>query len=107
MRGRQRQSVKCSLRKPEHVVLLIRYSILSAGRSGYKTTCLVSKARMAKFDYAVRPSKSWPPSGRPEPPFGPGALEILRSCALRGCFDVSPGYERRIGFAARIGTAYH
>ncbi len=34
-------------------------------------------------------------------------LEIIRSCPLRGCFEFSPGYERRIGYAARIGTAVH
>jgi len=44
---------------------------------------------------------------RPKPPFGPTAIEVMRSCMLRNCFEVSPGYERRLGSAARIGTALH
>ncbi len=47
------------------------------------------------------------PQLRPQAPFGPTSVEILRSCPLRVCFDASPGYERRLGFAARVGTAFH
>ncbi len=59
------------------------------------------------FDYTLSVRYSWPPTGRPEPPYGPTAIEVMRSCPLRSCFDVSPGYERRLGVAARIGTALH
>jgi hypothetical protein len=59
------------------------------------------------FDYTIHLKQTWPPFRRPEPPFGPGALEVMRSCPLRSCFEASPGYERRLGFAARIGTAFH
>ena len=34
-------------------------------------------------------------------------LRNFRSCPLRSCFDASPGYERRMDFPARIGTAFH
>jgi hypothetical protein len=34
-------------------------------------------------------------------------IEVLRACPLRGLFEVSDGYERRMGFAARVGTAFH
>ncbi len=58
------------------------------------------------FDYVVDDS-SWPPRMRPKSPFGPTMIEVLRSCPLRSCFEISPGYERRMGVAARIGTALH
>lgn len=60
-----------------------------------------------EFDYSISLSQGWPPPGRPTPPFGPTAVEIIRSCPLRSCFDASPGYERRMGVAARIGSAFH
>jgi hypothetical protein len=59
------------------------------------------------FDWTVTERTSWPPPKRPRPPFGVTAVEVLRSCALRACFEASPGYERRMGFAARVGTAFH
>ncbi|PKO16703.1 MAG: hypothetical protein CVU39_07720 [Chloroflexi bacterium HGW-Chloroflexi-10] len=59
------------------------------------------------FDYRLDLPSTWPPKGHPKPPFGPSALEIMRSCPLRSCFDASDGYERRLGFAARIGTVFH
>ena len=59
------------------------------------------------FSWLIDESKTWPPFGRPKAPFGPTDLEVLRSCSLRRCFEVSGSYERRIGFAARIGTAFH
>src|SRR6266699_6837489 len=31
----------------------------------------------------------------------------MRSCALRACFEVSKGYERRTAYAARVGIAFH
>jgi len=31
----------------------------------------------------------------------------MRSCPLRSLFDASPGYERRMGYSARVGTAFH
>lgn len=60
-----------------------------------------------KFDYAIDETKMWPPHGKPHPPYGPTAIEIMRSCPLRSCFESSQGYERRLGFAARVGTAFH
>jgi hypothetical protein len=60
-----------------------------------------------KFDYLIDEAAAWPPRRRPKPPFGPTELEIMRSCPLRSCFEASPGYERRLGFAARIGSAFH
>jgi len=59
------------------------------------------------FDWMIDETASWPPRGRPKPPLGPTTLEVLRSCPLRTCFECSEGYERRIGFAARVGTAFH
>jgi hypothetical protein len=59
------------------------------------------------FSWLIDESNTWPPFGRPKAPFGPTDLEVLRSCPLRRCFEVSGRYERRIGFAARIGTAFH
>ena len=59
------------------------------------------------FAYVVDEATSWPPQGRPKPPYGPSGIEVLRSCALRNCFDTSSGYEQRMGFAARVGTAFH
>ena len=59
------------------------------------------------FNWIVDEHRLWPPPNRPKTPFGPTDLEVLRSCPLRRCFEVSPGYERRTGFAARIGIAFH
>ncbi len=59
------------------------------------------------FSWLIDETQTWPPFGRPKAPFGPTDLEVLRSCPLRRCFEVSGRYERRIGFAARIGTAFH
>lgn len=58
------------------------------------------------FTWTVE-TQSWPPHGRPTSPFGPTTLEVMRSCPLRSVFDVSAGYERRTGFAARVGIAFH
>lgn len=62
---------------------------------------------MSGFDWRVDESASWPPKGRPKSPHGPTALEVLRSCPLRRCFEVSRGYERRMSFDGRVGTAFH
>lgn len=59
------------------------------------------------FDWIVDEATTWPPRMRPKPPFGPTNLEVIRSCPLRACFDVSEGYERRMDFAGRVGTAFH
>ncbi len=59
------------------------------------------------FDWVIAERRSWPPGRRPAPPFGPTTIEVVRSCPLRACFEASPGYERRQGFASRIGTAFH
>lgn len=62
---------------------------------------------MNGFDWRIDEKVSWPPKGRPKPPHGPTALEVLRSCPLRRCFEVSLGYERRMSFDGRVGTAFH
>lgn len=59
------------------------------------------------FSYILSEDENWPPHARPNSPFGPSIVEIVRSCPLRSCFDASPGYERRMDFPARIGTAFH
>jgi len=59
------------------------------------------------FHWTLTEKSHWPPSARPAPPFGPTDLEIMRSCALRLCFQASAGYERRTEYAARVGTAFH
>ncbi len=59
------------------------------------------------YDWRVHESASWPPSGRPVPPLGPTQIEVMRSCPLRACFERSTGYERRMSFTGRIGTAFH
>lgn len=59
------------------------------------------------FDWVIDDAKTWPPRRRPHAPFGAGTIEVLRSCPLRGLFQVSEGYEPRMGFAARVGTAFH
>lgn len=59
------------------------------------------------FGYTLDLRSSWPSCQRPSPPFGPSTIEVMRSCALRSLFEVSPGYERRMGFGARVGIALH
>lgn len=59
------------------------------------------------FDWSIRERFSWPPANRPKLPLGASAIEVIRSCPLRGCFESSRGYERRQGFASRVGTAFH
>ncbi len=59
------------------------------------------------FNWTISESRLWPPRGRPRPPFGPTLIEIMRSCSLRVCFEMSKGYERRTAYAARIGIAFH
>jgi RecB family exonuclease len=59
------------------------------------------------FNWLINERSLWPPRGRPEPPFGPTAIEIMRSCTLRFYFECSKGYERRTAYAARVGIAFH
>lgn len=59
------------------------------------------------FDWSLTEKSHWPPYGKPTPPFGPTALDVMRSCTLRLCFEASARYERRTAYAARIGTAFH
>ena len=59
------------------------------------------------FSYIFSEGENWPPHVRPHSPFGPSVVEIVRSCPLRSCFDASPGYERRMDYPARVGTAFH
>jgi len=59
------------------------------------------------FDYIIRKGAGWPPVVRPQPPFSPSSIEVMRSCTLRILFECSPGYEPRMGYAARVGTAFH
>jgi PD-(D/E)XK nuclease superfamily protein len=58
-------------------------------------------------NWQIDRAKLWPPRSRPSSPFGPTTIEIIRSCALRVCFEVSRGYERRTAYAARVGIAFH
>jgi len=58
------------------------------------------------FSY-IKPIRIQFPNKKPSKPFGPTSLEVLKSCALRNCFEISEGFEKRLGFAARIGSAYH
>jgi RecB family exonuclease len=60
-----------------------------------------------EFDWTVEPRRQWPPRGKPRPPFGPTAIEIMRSCPLRLFFEHSRGYEPRVSFDGRIGIAFH
>lgn len=57
--------------------------------------------------WTIDEASTWPPRGKPARPFGPTMLEVVRSCPLRGCFERSSGYERRMSFDGRIGTAFH
>jgi hypothetical protein len=59
------------------------------------------------FAWTIDEAATWPPRQRPHAPFGPGTIEVLRSCPLRGVFQASDGYEPRMGFAARVGTTFH
>ncbi len=59
------------------------------------------------FNWQIDEGNLWPPQGRPTAPFGPTAIEIMRSCALRVCFEASKRYERRTAYAARVGIAFH
>jgi PD-(D/E)XK nuclease superfamily len=59
------------------------------------------------FNWLINESSLWPPRGRPAAPFGPTAIEIMHSCALRIYFECSKGYERRTAYAARVGIAFH
>src|SRR6266702_4271740 len=59
------------------------------------------------FNWLINESSLWPPRGRPEAPFGPTAIEIMRSCTLRIYFEYSKGYESRTAYAARVGIAFH
>ena len=53
------------------------------------------------FNWLINESSLWPPRGRPEAPFGPTAIEIMRSCTLRIYFEYSKGYERRTAYEER------
>ena len=74
---------------------------------GHQQPAHAMTAPASPFAWTVDTPASWPPAGRPAPPFGPTALEIMRSCPLRSLFEASPGYEPLLGPAARIGSAYH
>jgi CRISPR/Cas system-associated exonuclease Cas4 (RecB family) len=67
----------------------------------------MSNTPNSTFNWHIDRAKLWPPRGRPVVPFGPTAIEIMRSCALRVCFEASKGYERRTVYAARVGIAFH
>lgn len=67
----------------------------------------MNKNPQPSFNWRVVQGSLWPPRGRPHPPFGPTAIEMMRSCSLRMCFEASKGYERRMAYAARVGIAFH
>lgn len=62
---------------------------------------------MDEFTYVIDLTRAFPPHGKPQPPFGPSAVEIMRSCPLRSRFDASSSCERRTDFSTRVGTAFH
>lgn len=62
---------------------------------------------MSNSIWIIDERRLWPPKLRPTRPFGVTAIEVMRSCPLRACFEESPGYERRMVFSGRIGTAFH
>jgi CRISPR/Cas system-associated exonuclease Cas4 (RecB family) len=64
-------------------------------------------SKKTPFDWTIDEQCMWPPQGRPRAPFGPTIIEVIRSCPLRSCFEYSQGYERRMSFDGRIGTAFH
>lgn len=59
------------------------------------------------FRYVVDRRRDSLSAAKAKPPFGPSSIEILRSCGLRSCFGATSGLERRMGFSARVGTAFH
>ena len=59
------------------------------------------------FNWRIDRRDLRPPRGRPEAPFGPTVIEMIRTCGLRACFEISQGYERRTAYAARVGIAFH
>jgi CRISPR/Cas system-associated exonuclease Cas4 (RecB family) len=65
------------------------------------------KQPLSPFDWSLAENSHWPPYGKPSPPFGPTAVEVIRSCALRLRFETSTGYERRTEYSARVGIAFH
>src|SRR5579884_689414 len=67
----------------------------------------MSNTSQSPFTWRIDSSRDWPPRGRPQAPFGPTIIDILRSCPLRACFEYSKGYERRMAYAGRVGTAFH
>lgn len=67
----------------------------------------MNKIPQTPFNWSINEDLLWPPHGRPKPPFGPTAIEVMRSCPLRISFEFSKGYERRTASAARVGIAFH
>lgn len=70
-------------------------------------TSMSEPSRPPPFDWTIDEQRLWPPQGRPQAPFGPTIIEVIRSCPLRSCFEYSQGYERRMSFDGRIGTVFH
>lgn len=62
---------------------------------------------MEKDSFYRQPIKFISPRNKPRKPYSPTTLEVMKSCSLRSCFEATPGYEKRLGFAARIGLAFH
>lgn len=59
------------------------------------------------FDWTIDEAATWPPRGRRHPPYGPTTMEAMRSCSVRTFFESSKGYERRMAYSGRVGSAYH
>lgn len=68
---------------------------------------MIMQTRKTPFNWYLSQRDLRPPRGRPEAPFGPTAIEMIRTCGLRVCFEKSQGYERRTAYAARVGIAFH
>lgn len=64
-------------------------------------------SRKTAFTWRLNQRDLRPPRGRPEAPFGPTSIEMIRTCGLRACFERSQGDERRTAYAARVGIAFH
>ncbi len=62
---------------------------------------------MTQSSWVIDDTVTWPPRSRPIRPFNVTGIDTIRSCGLRACFESSSDYERRVPFAARIGTAFH
>ena len=50
-------------------------------------------SRKAAFTWCLNQRDLRPPRGRPEAPFGPTSIEMIRTCGLRACFEGAFGAD--------------